>query len=371
MEDDPSMTAPQLWLNRTLEHMTDAKSYGIVGLLGIMWRTHAVSPTVSAMGQRSWDANLTSSQFWTAWSAASFGARAGPALATIFESIDSFNMPTPAHWINGPGGFAPDAKECALVSSQYAFVDAFSAARTDVSGAVDMARFEYWLNSFKYMRSIAVFECAWATKDAALAAARSGPEGDARRAQALVRATDAMVATATAMLTYLQQTITSPGELGTYTNVERHSLINAFGDAEERAERRALLVAAGLGAERAAAPALLPTTYQGAAPRLIVPVARATVVKGEILSVRALVLAKAASKCAVPALLSRASGSSGAFASLAMTRVAPGRAVYTAALPAATDDFEWYVAVQCAASAGGTLVFPAGSPAAAQSVTLM
>jgi hypothetical protein len=365
------MSAPQLWLNRTLEHMADAKSYGIVGLLGIMWRTHAVSPTVSAMGQRSWNADLTSAQFWSTWAAASFGADAGPALAAVFVSIDSFKMPTPAHWTHGPGGFRPDANECARVGSNYTFVDAFAAARSAVSGVVERSRFDYWLNSFEYMRSIAAFECAWSSKDAALVAARAGPSGDVSRAHALARATDAMVANATAMLTFLQQTITSPGELGTYANVERHSLNLAFGRETERAERRALLAAAGLGVTRAAAPLLLPTTYQGAAPRLIVPVARATVAKGEALSVRALVLAKAASQCAAPTLLSRASGSSGAFASLAMTRAAPGRAVYTAALPAATDDFEWYVAVQCAAAAGGRIVFPAGSPAAAQSVTLV
>jgi hypothetical protein len=28
MEDDPTLTQPQLWVNRTLEHMEDAKKYG-------------------------------------------------------------------------------------------------------------------------------------------------------------------------------------------------------------------------------------------------------------------------------------------------------------------------------------------------------
>lgn len=28
MEDDPGLTAPELWVNRTLEHMEDAHTYG-------------------------------------------------------------------------------------------------------------------------------------------------------------------------------------------------------------------------------------------------------------------------------------------------------------------------------------------------------
>ena len=35
MEDDPGLTAPQLWVNRTLMHMEDAKKYGCEGLLGL------------------------------------------------------------------------------------------------------------------------------------------------------------------------------------------------------------------------------------------------------------------------------------------------------------------------------------------------
>ena len=35
MQDDPGLTAPELWVNRTLEHMEDAAKYGCNGLLGI------------------------------------------------------------------------------------------------------------------------------------------------------------------------------------------------------------------------------------------------------------------------------------------------------------------------------------------------
>ena len=93
MEDDPDLSAPQLWVNRTLEHMEDAKKYGCNGLLGIHWRTHAVGPQIAAMGQKSWNADLQSSEFWLDWSRASFGEAAAADIAAVFESIDSFLMP--------------------------------------------------------------------------------------------------------------------------------------------------------------------------------------------------------------------------------------------------------------------------------------
>ncbi len=38
MEDDPGLTAPELWVNRSLEHGDQAEAYGADGLVGIHWR---------------------------------------------------------------------------------------------------------------------------------------------------------------------------------------------------------------------------------------------------------------------------------------------------------------------------------------------
>lgn len=94
MEDDPDLTAPQLWVNRTLMHMEDAKKYGCSGLLGIHWRTKEVGPQISAMLQKSWNADLNSHAFWLDWATTSFGSNVAPAVAAVFDSIDSFLMPT-------------------------------------------------------------------------------------------------------------------------------------------------------------------------------------------------------------------------------------------------------------------------------------
>ena len=97
MEDDPDLSAPQLWVNRTLEHMENAKTYGCSGLLGIHWRTRATGPQIQAMGQKAWNEDLTSQAFWQDWVATQFGlpinSSANANVAAIFDSIDSFKMP--------------------------------------------------------------------------------------------------------------------------------------------------------------------------------------------------------------------------------------------------------------------------------------
>ena len=57
-EDDPGLTAPELWLNRTLMHAQEAQSYNVTGLLMIHWRTRAVSPQVEASFAYSWNPSV-------------------------------------------------------------------------------------------------------------------------------------------------------------------------------------------------------------------------------------------------------------------------------------------------------------------------
>jgi hypothetical protein len=45
MEDDPGLTAPEIWLNRTLDHMEEAAQYNCSGLLGIHWSVLVVPRT--------------------------------------------------------------------------------------------------------------------------------------------------------------------------------------------------------------------------------------------------------------------------------------------------------------------------------------
>ena len=348
MEDDPDLSAPQLWVNRTLEHMEDAKAYGCNGLLGIHWRTHAVGPQIAAMGQKSWNFELTSKDFWADWAKASFGAAAAPEIAPIFESVDSFLMPLVVSWAGGPGKMHADPKACGLKDSKFAFVAKLKAAGAKVSGEANKARFDYWLATFQYMLAVSDTNCAWAEFEAAM------KDKTAAKSKGLP-ARIALVKNATAMISQLQQTLTNVGELGTYMNIESHSLLEAL-------DTKALEQALGEPLPDAAMP---PKTYSSdMSGRLIIPTVRTTADKGSKLPLRALVLA--ASPCESVTIMIQKLGQGQEQTAVPMTKVA--REVYSVELPEQSADFEYYVSAVCGTE---KLVFPAGAPAIQQSVVLL
>jgi hypothetical protein len=55
LENDPDMTAPQLWAGRMRYDAADARRLGCDGLIGIHWRTRGVAPNVSALASAAWD----------------------------------------------------------------------------------------------------------------------------------------------------------------------------------------------------------------------------------------------------------------------------------------------------------------------------
>jgi hypothetical protein len=55
LEDDPSLTSPQLWVGRMRRDAADALKYGCDGLMGIHWRTRILSPNVLALARAAWD----------------------------------------------------------------------------------------------------------------------------------------------------------------------------------------------------------------------------------------------------------------------------------------------------------------------------
>jgi hypothetical protein len=54
LEDDPSLTSPQLWVGRMRRDAGDARRYGATGLIGIHWRTRVLAPNVQALAQAAW-----------------------------------------------------------------------------------------------------------------------------------------------------------------------------------------------------------------------------------------------------------------------------------------------------------------------------
>lgn len=154
-EDDPGLTAPELWVNRSLLHARDAHRYGVGGFLSIHWRTRsspcpvqtlfafvsdeamtqamilnylgrATSPQIGSAHAVAWNISLTSADYWASWSLGQFGdPSVASQAATIFDSIDSFQTPRPVVWLGGPGGMKPG---CAKAGT-YDFVDAMTRLR--------------------------------------------------------------------------------------------------------------------------------------------------------------------------------------------------------------------------------------------------
>lgn len=54
LEDDPGLTAPQLWAGRLRRDAADAAAYGCDGLFGLHWRTRSLAPNLAALAQAGW-----------------------------------------------------------------------------------------------------------------------------------------------------------------------------------------------------------------------------------------------------------------------------------------------------------------------------
>ncbi len=63
MENDPVLTAPQPWVGRMRYDAADAKRLGCTGLLGIHWRTKAMSQNVAALADAAWDQSWVPADF--------------------------------------------------------------------------------------------------------------------------------------------------------------------------------------------------------------------------------------------------------------------------------------------------------------------
>eukprot|EP00750_Incisomonas_marina_P015233 INCI18123.1.p1 GENE.INCI18123.1~~INCI18123.1.p1 ORF type:complete len:1078 (+),score=169.67 INCI18123.1:152-3385(+) len=355
MEDDPDLTAPQLWVNRTLQHMDNASQYGCSGLLGIHWRTRAVSPQISAMAQRSWLPNFTSIQFWDDWVGTQFGLPIGSSAhataASIFASVDSFKMPTVVAWSGGPGKM----QAACYNFSRFEFVDDLLALDEDVQGVANRDRFTYWTNSFEYMRAIASTSCAWQEYNiAAEAVARAPASGQKQAAEALaLPARIQLIQNATIMMEKLQATISTPGELGTYMNIESHSLIDAIATPAEQLKT-------WLEVDVLPPAAVPPTSFNGPS-RVIVPTARTSLLQNETFKVRVLLLSQDDCSAASVVVAARPLGSTTDFVEAALSQVVRGRCVFelSSIAPIFQDDFEWYV---LAVEQSANTTFPTGAP---------
>jgi len=291
--------------------------------------------------------------FYEDWAAHEFGPETGPAAAALFARVDCA-LPIPSFWVDGPGGIKPDPRPWEQVRADYAFVDEFAALRPQVRGPGNLQRFDYWLNTFLYFRDIAQVNCAWSECDQAMQKVKkAAPEVQKELARGLaVPARSRLVQKVNVLFEHLLATVSTPGELGTVANWNQHNLPGLL---EKPGQELARILGENLGSD------LQPSTTWQAAPRLIVPTKRTSAQRGEQLRLKLIVLPeRATSDIAVhwKKLGDRR------FETISVAR--SGRGVYLAQLPAAFDDFEYYVQAQPAG--GKPLLFPATAPAINQTV---
>ncbi len=250
--------------------------------------------------------------FYLDWARAEFGAEVAEPAARIFEQIDG-RLPEPSGWIDGPGGIGPNATPIAKVREAYDFVGRFEALRPKVKGAGNLARFDYWLESFRYMLATEDLKCAWHAKDAA-----------------------AMTKALTEVYAHLLATVSNPGELGTVANWELHALPRLnLQPAKE---------------------------YRGPA-RVIVPTVRTAIDAGETLDLKVIILAEKPPQGA--ALYHRPLGAK-EFTKAPLAPVARG--VHRVQVTPA-EDFEYYV--EATPDGGDTVRWPPTAPAMNQTVVVM
>jgi hypothetical protein len=380
LEDDGAMVLPQLWTGRMRRDAADARSYGCSGLIGIHWRTKILAPNLSALAQSAWSPrgwnsatertplskrkrDLACADFYADMSAAWFGPEVAADVADFFARHDGSGgadralqgqavLPRPATWLYGPGAIVASREPWSEASKHYAFVDELAALRPRVRGAGNLARFDYWLNTFRYMRALAEVACARGTLDVALEHVGAEKDAARKKTQSQSEALPARIHLARAwetMMMHLRAATDTSGELGTIANLEQSTR-----GARKFVEGRDQELVDLLG-EPLPEIARVSTRYQGE-PRIIVPTLRSVVVQGETLTLKVIVLDNAPPTEA--RLFWRQLGA-GEFRDVPLRHV--GRGVYEVKLPLVpVEGAEYYIRARTVA--GKELVWPATAP---------
>ena len=228
---------------------------------------------------------LPCGDFYRDWARVQFGEGAADAIAEVFTEVDG-ELPQPATWVNGPGGMQPNGTPWSKVAPEYEFVEDLADLRGEVEGEGNLARFDYWLETFLYMRSMARVRCTWARLNAALQRAKKAENEESTRRIARQEALPIrreLVDDVEETFRHLLAHVSTPGGLGTVTNWEQHILPQVLDATGERLKQY-------LGTELP--DDALPSDEYAGPERLIVPVRQTSVQEGEALEVKVIVLSR-------------------------------------------------------------------------------
>ncbi|MEN6425901.1 MAG: malectin domain-containing carbohydrate-binding protein [Phycisphaerales bacterium] len=313
--------------------------------------------------------DLPAGDFYLDWAKAEFGSAVAEPVSTIFAKLDGgpdmgigperdAHLPRPAVWVDGPGGIAPDWRPWSKVEKDYAFVDELAALRPKVTGAGNLERFDYWLNTMRYLRAMGQVNCTWFRLNKAMEELKKQENAENRKQLAREKALPIrkeLVEQTGQVHELLLETITTTGGMGTVANWQQHLLPSLL---TEPGKELADILGESLPAD--AQPS---NSYDGP-PRLIVPTVRTSLVAGEDLRLKVILVGRAS-----PLVLHWRPLGRGEFSALPVEHVARG--VYRVRIPAdriAGKDFEYYVE---AAMDGNTIRFPVTAPAMNQTVVVV
>jgi len=335
----------------------EGKGFGLkINCGGGAYKDYVADPPPLEVDQRYFPAG----DFYRDWALCQFGREVAEEVAEIFGRLDC-HLPRPAQWVGGPGGLKPDARRWEKVRAEYAFVDELAALRRRVRGRGGQARFDYWLNNFRYMRAMARVRCLWARYNEAMKKVEAEKSAEAKRDLARRTALPLrkeLVGAVREVYRHLLSTVSNTGEMGTLANWEQHILPSLL---EKPGERLARILGEPLPPD-----ATLPMEFEGE-PRIIVATVRAAVEEGEALDLKVIILSRRRPRSAT--LYWRPMGEGG-FAERHLSHVA--RSVYSVSFPpggARAAALEYYVVA--AMPGGEKIYFPPTAPQINQTVVVM
>lgn len=310
---------------------------------------------------------LPTDDFYADWALAQFGPQAAKEIAELFTRIDG-KLPRPSTWVNGPGGIRPDDGPWQQVSKEYAFVDELAELRPKIEGAGNLERFDYWLDNFRYLRTVGQVNCTWARLNVALKQVDAEKETAAKKKLARDLALPIrkeLIAQLAEVHRHLLATVTTPGAMGNVANWQQHVMPMLLDPSQKQLTEI-------LGEDLP--PEAMPGKRYLGRTRIFVPVVRTSLAGDEALNVQAIVLGTDPSRVT---LHWRPMGS-GEFAKVPLEHVARG--VFAVTLPAEKipGDLEYHVEATfgVATSVDGshvedTLRFPATAPDLNQTVVVV
>ena len=391
LEDDPALQLPQLWAGRMRRDAVDAAAYGCTGLIGIHWRTRILGPNLSALASAAWEQPWNPSlgtsashddamkrkatmnldypvdDFYLDWARSNFGVRSAVTIARIFAELDGgpqfvpnaecrTHLPRPANWKDGPGGIAPDSVDWEHRTGDYRFIEELDKVRTDIEGESNLERFDYWLNTFKYLRAVGRFACSEGELRRLLAGVEKEPkDGRSRYWDQVLSIRKRQIGVLEEVYTWLIKTISTSAELGTIANWQQHLR-------EESLEKPAKQIEQLMG--RQLPRECWPSDKQLAVTKMVVPTVRTAIRKGENLKLKALFYGEHPKTVVVK--WKPLGGVT--YQSLEFTNVT--RNVYEVSIPAASiaDDIEY--SISAVGKDGAAYRFPATSEKSNQTVVV-